>query len=106
MWVNQEVSDDAIPLAEAKALGKVFPGIPEQGPILKTVSLAAYFAHIQGQLDSVGVGPPLLPELPCGFSHFVTPQNPPTHFQQKRVDSRAEDKQDQYTERVSKRPRL
>ena len=35
IWVNQEVSDDAIRLAEAEALGKVFPGISEQGPILK-----------------------------------------------------------------------
>ncbi len=66
IWVNQEVSEDAIRLAEAEALCKVFPGISEQGPILKIFSLAAHFAHIRVQLDSVGPGPPLLPELPRG----------------------------------------
>ena len=87
-------------------LSKVFPGTTEQGPILKIVSLAPQFSHIRGQLDNLGPGPPLLPELPRRFSHFVTLQHPVAHFQQTGLDLRAEDKQDRYIERVSKRPRL
>ena len=48
----------------------------------------------------------LWPELPRRFRHHVTPQHAPVCFQQKRVDPRAEERQDQYIERVSKRPRL
>ena len=99
-------SIDAIRLAEAESLRNVFPGITEQEPIFKIVSLAAHFARLQGQLDSVDMGPPLLPELPRRFRPYVTPQHSPIYFQQKRVDPRAEERQDQYIERVSKRPRL
>ncbi len=106
MWVNHEVSDDAIRLAETETLRNVFSGFSEQEPIFKIVSLAAHFTCLQGQLDNVAAGPPLLSELPRRFRHFVTPQHSFVHFQQKRVDPRAEERQDQYIERVSKRPRL
>ena len=106
MWINHEVSDDAIRLAEAESLRHVFPGIEEQEPIFKIVALAAHSTRLERQLGSVEVGPPLWPELPRRFRHHVTPQHAPVCFQQKRVDPRADERQDQYIERVSKRPRL
>ena len=106
IWVNQEVSDDAIRLAEAEALRSVFPGFRQCAPIFRIVPLAACFAVIQEQLDRLSPGPSLLPEVPRRFCHLLTPQHPNTHFYQKGVDPQAEAKQDRYVERVSKRPRL
>ena len=106
IWVNQEVSDDAIRLAEAEALRSVFPGFRQCAPIFRIAPLAASFAEIRGQLDRLSPGPPLLPDVPRRFCHLLTPQHPSTHFYQKSVDPQAEAKQDRYVERVSKRPRL
>ena len=106
MWITHEVSDDAIRLAEAESLRHVFPGIEEQEPIFKIVSLAAQFTRLEEQLSNRETGPPLWPELPRRFRHCITPQHAPPCFQQKTVDPRAEEKQDQYIERVHKRPKL
>ena len=63
MWITHEVSDDAIRLAEAESLRHVFPGIEEQEPIVKIVSLEAQFTRIEEQLSSSEAGLPLWPEL-------------------------------------------
>ena len=54
----------------------------------------------------VALIPSLLPEVPRKFAHVLTPQHPSPHFRQKGVEQHAEANQDQYLERVSKRPRL
>ena len=106
MWIAQEVSDDAIRLAEVESLRHVFPGVEEQEPIFTIVSLTTHFTRLVEQLSSRETGPPLWPELPRRFRHCITPQHAPPCFQQKTADPRAEEKQDHYIERVHKRPRL
>ena len=106
MWVNQEVSDTAIRLAEADALNSVFPGYRQNAPIFRIAPLASRFFEIRDQLDSLDIGPPLLPDVPRKFAHLLTSQHPSTHFYQKVADHQAEAKQDRYIDRVSKRPRL
>ena len=106
MWVNQEVSDESIRLAEKDALTTVFPGFHSLSTIFRIVSLAPWFLEIRARLSFLAPGPSLLPALPHKFAQFLTAQHPTTHFYQKLEDHNAEAKQDRYIDRVSKRPRL
>ena len=106
MWVNQEVSDSAIRIAETEALNTVFPGYQSNVAIFRIASLAPRFVEIRDRLSSLRPGPSLLPALPRKFAHLLTSQRPSTQFYQKFVEHQAEVKQDRYIDRVEKRPRL
>ena len=106
MWVNQEVSDSAIRLAEADALNSVFPGYRQSTPVFRIVPLDPWFREIRDRVVSLDPGPPILPDVPRKFAHLLTSRHPNTNFYQKVVEHHVEDKQDCYIERVSKRPQL
>ena len=106
MWVNQEVSDSAIRIAETDALNIVFPGYRSSAAVFRIVSLVPRFVEIRDRLSILGPGPPILPAPPRKFAHLLTGQHPSAHFYQKFLEHHAEDKQDRYIDRVSKRPRL
>ena len=75
-------------------------------PVFRIVLLESRCNDLRERLSSLGPGPPLLPEVPRKFAHVLTFQHPKPLFHQKGVEQHAQANQDQYLERVSKRPRL
>ena len=106
MWVSRDVPNEVIRLAEREALVSVFPGFQLDDPVFRIVPLESRYNDLRERLNGLGPGPPLLPEVPRKFAHVLTTQHPKPVFHQKGVEQHAQINQDQYLERVSKRPRL